>query len=239
MAQHIDCPSPSAPSSPSACCSACCSSSENASPSSPNKSVQFSRFIKISFTYPGDEYDRSALEPAKLTSTELSELVQLRVHWREEMNDRLQQALSEGLIGHEDLVVNLNDSTSRVPHRSTNSSRHHRQRQHHGRHSLLQPSASTTDGIPATATCLKAGTSQTCLAQQMSPPCSPVLSHHDSSCSSSDEDDFDYALGSSSAFSLQAQPTHRLQRFASAGHDGMMHRHAHLERSKENVQCIA
>ncbi|KAG0265188.1 hypothetical protein DFQ27_000784 [Actinomortierella ambigua] len=61
------------------------------SSSGPNnicKSVQFSRFIKVSFTYPEDEYDRTALEPAKLTSSEASELVQLRVNLRE-MNRRL------------------------------------------------------------------------------------------------------------------------------------------------------
>jgi hypothetical protein len=58
--------------------------------SSPCKSVQFSRFIKISFTYPGDEYDRSALEPAKLTYSEASELMQLRVDWKEQQQ-RMQQ----------------------------------------------------------------------------------------------------------------------------------------------------
>ncbi|KAI7820496.1 hypothetical protein BC939DRAFT_387688, partial [Gamsiella multidivaricata] len=55
------------------------------------KSVQFSRFIKISFTYPGDEYDRSALEPAKLTFSEATELMQLRIDWKQEMNRRLEQ----------------------------------------------------------------------------------------------------------------------------------------------------
>ncbi|KAF9938269.1 hypothetical protein BGZ65_000145 [Modicella reniformis] len=55
------------------------------------KSVQFSRFIKISFTYPGDEYDRSALEPAKLTFSEASELMQLRIDWKQEMNRRIEQ----------------------------------------------------------------------------------------------------------------------------------------------------
>ncbi|KAF9209414.1 hypothetical protein BGZ49_004495 [Haplosporangium sp. Z 27] len=56
-----------------------------------NKSVQFSRFIKISFTYPGDEYDRTALEPAKLTFSEATELMQLRIDWKQEMNRRLEQ----------------------------------------------------------------------------------------------------------------------------------------------------
>jgi hypothetical protein len=59
--------------------------------SNSSKSVQFSRFIKISFTYPGDEYDRSALEPAKLTFSEASELMQLRIDWKQEMNKRIEQ----------------------------------------------------------------------------------------------------------------------------------------------------
>ncbi|KAF9967314.1 hypothetical protein BGZ70_010009 [Mortierella alpina] len=56
-----------------------------------SKSVQFSRFIKISFTYPCDEYDRTALEPAKLTFSEASELMQLRIDWRQDMKRRMQQ----------------------------------------------------------------------------------------------------------------------------------------------------
>ncbi|KAG0313051.1 hypothetical protein BGZ97_010577, partial [Linnemannia gamsii] len=59
------------------------------------KSVQFSRFIKISFTYPGDEYDRSAFEPAKLTFSETTELMQLRGTWRQQMEDRLQNATEQ------------------------------------------------------------------------------------------------------------------------------------------------
>ncbi|KAG0196310.1 hypothetical protein BGX28_010303 [Mortierella sp. GBA30] len=69
------------------------------SPSSPilestnscSKSVQFSRFIKISFTYPCDEYDRTALEPAKLTFSEASELMQLRIDWKQDLKRRMQQ----------------------------------------------------------------------------------------------------------------------------------------------------
>ncbi|KAF9899668.1 hypothetical protein BX616_002899 [Lobosporangium transversale] len=60
-----------------------------------NKSVQFSRFIKISFTYPGDEYDRTALEPAKLTFSEATELMQLRIDWKQEMNRRIEQQLQQ------------------------------------------------------------------------------------------------------------------------------------------------
>lgn len=56
-----------------------------------SKSVQFSRFIKISFTYPCDEYDRTALEPAKLTFSEASELMQLRIDWKQDMKRRMQQ----------------------------------------------------------------------------------------------------------------------------------------------------
>ncbi|KAG0049540.1 hypothetical protein BGZ83_005695 [Gryganskiella cystojenkinii] len=65
------------------------SSTSSSSTTSSCKSVQFSRFIKISFTYPGDEYDRSALEPAKLTFSEASELLELRCHWRKEMSERI------------------------------------------------------------------------------------------------------------------------------------------------------
>ncbi|KAI1307202.1 hypothetical protein EDD11_004553, partial [Mortierella claussenii] len=66
-----------------------------------NKSVQFSRFIKISFTYPGDEYDRTALEPAKLTFSEATELMQLRIDWKQEMNRRIEQQRQQVLLQHE------------------------------------------------------------------------------------------------------------------------------------------
>ncbi|KAF9106524.1 hypothetical protein BGX27_009122 [Mortierella sp. AM989] len=63
-----------------------------------NKSVQFSRFIKISFTYPGDEYDRTALEPAKLTFSEATELMQLRIDWKQEMNRRIEQQRQQQVL---------------------------------------------------------------------------------------------------------------------------------------------
>ncbi|KAF9556397.1 hypothetical protein EC968_008299 [Mortierella alpina] len=81
MAHTTTQPSTSAPSSPT---------STN-SVSHCSKSVQFSRFIKISFTYPCDEYDRTALEPAKLTFSEASELMQLRIDWKQDMKRRMQQ----------------------------------------------------------------------------------------------------------------------------------------------------
>ncbi|GJJ75245.1 hypothetical protein EMPS_07603 [Entomortierella parvispora] len=82
---------PSSASSTSSHSSTSTSASSASSSGSCNKSVQFSRFIKISFTYPGDEYDRSALEPAKLTFSEASELLELRCHWRKQMSERLAQ----------------------------------------------------------------------------------------------------------------------------------------------------
>ncbi|KAG0372696.1 hypothetical protein BGX24_012700, partial [Mortierella sp. AD032] len=80
------------PSSPISPPSSFSSTSSHSSTGSTCKSVQFSRFIKISFTYPGDEYDRSALEPSKLTFSEATELMQLRGAFRQEMEDRLEAA---------------------------------------------------------------------------------------------------------------------------------------------------
>ncbi|KAF9978585.1 hypothetical protein BGZ73_001758 [Actinomortierella ambigua] len=93
------------------------------SSSGPNnicKSVQFSRFIKVSFTYPEDEYDRTALEPAKLTSSEASELVQLRVNLRE-MNRRL---LEEANNGSNDMASPLDFHTGGAPGASSNMPMH-------------------------------------------------------------------------------------------------------------------
>ncbi|KAG0233810.1 hypothetical protein BGW42_007181 [Actinomortierella wolfii] len=97
------------------------------SSSGPNhicKSVQFSRFIKVSFTYPEDEYDRTALEPAKLTSSEASELVQLRVNLRE-MNRRMREeannASSTGDMVSSPLDFSC-DSVAPAPGTSSNTS---------------------------------------------------------------------------------------------------------------------
>ncbi|KAG0250081.1 hypothetical protein BG011_008666 [Mortierella polycephala] len=78
-----------------------------------HKSVQFSRFIKISFTYPGDEYDRSALEPAKLTFSEASELMQLRIDWKQEMAKRVEasgQQQQESEDGYSSDEANIHSS---------------------------------------------------------------------------------------------------------------------------------
>ncbi|CAO3567382.1 unnamed protein product [Mortierella alpina] len=178
-------------------------SSSSTCSSSSCKSVQFSRFIKISFTYPGDEYDRSALEPAKLTSSEASELLELRCHWRQEMSDR-QGAYDQDIRDCEGVpAMQQHPCSSR--HRHT--------------HSLLQSAPST--------------------CSHSSPPCSPVLSHHDSCSSSSDDDEYDPSMTSQhSLAALKQQQNLRLERFG-GGCDGMMHRHCHLEPSKDNVQCIA
>ncbi|KAF9188377.1 hypothetical protein BGZ51_000623 [Haplosporangium sp. Z 767] len=193
--------------------SPCSSSSDSSNSSSGScKSVQFSRFIKISFTYPGDEYDRSALEPAKLTFSEASELLQLRCHWRQEMSDRI-----DALDGNKDL-----DGSDEVPNCQSGAPQQCPYNGRHHTHALLQQSAS--------ATCLHS-----------SPPCSPVLSHHDSCSSSSSDDEYDPTLSPQHPLSLashQQQQHRRLERFGGS-RDGMMHRHSHLDQSKENVQCIA
>ncbi|KAF9131932.1 hypothetical protein BGW39_001098 [Mortierella sp. 14UC] len=175
------------------------------------KSVQFSRFIKISFTYPGDEYDRSALEPAKLTYSEATELMQLRGTFRQEMEDRLEAASMEvplspvsPVMGSSSMFPSVQDNSS-----SSNASKHH------GRpHSLLLSTAISSNVSHST------------------PPCSPILSHHDSCSSSSDDDD--YPAVSPALTAQQQQQRHRLKRFGSSC-DGMMHRHGQLEQTR----CIA
>ncbi|KAG0361775.1 hypothetical protein BGZ54_008970 [Gamsiella multidivaricata] len=99
-------------------------SQENDHPCQANKSVQFSRFIKISFTYPGDEYDRSALEPAKLTFSEATELMQLRIDWKQEMNRRLeQQQQQQQQLQQQDSEDDYSSSDeARVPGSSPSSS---------------------------------------------------------------------------------------------------------------------
>ncbi|KAF8934359.1 hypothetical protein BGZ58_005758 [Dissophora ornata] len=89
-----------------------------------SKSVQFSRFIKISFTYPGDEYDRSALEPAKLTFSEASELMQLRIDWKQEMNRRVEEKRQQLLMKDtQDSEDGYSSDEARVPRLSGPTSR--------------------------------------------------------------------------------------------------------------------
>ncbi|KAF9102714.1 hypothetical protein BGX29_004292 [Mortierella sp. GBA35] len=184
------------------------------------KSVQFSRFIKISFTYPGDEYDRSALEPAKLTFSEATELMQLRGAWRQEMNDRLKAASVSASQEEDDIQLPLSpispvmSSSPMFPTRESSSSLYQKKYQGGRPHSLLLPVASSN-------------------VSHSSPPCSPVLSHHDSCSSSSDDDEYPAAIAPQLT-PQQQQQKHRLKRFGSSC-DGMMHRHRHLEQTK----CIA
>ncbi|KAG0298292.1 hypothetical protein BGZ98_000257 [Dissophora globulifera] len=94
--------------------------------SSNSKSVQFSRFIKISFTYPGDEYDRSALEPAKLTFSEASELMQLRIDWKQEMNRRIEQQRQQQLLKDQlDSEDGYSSDEARVPGPNPRSTHRH------------------------------------------------------------------------------------------------------------------
>ncbi|KAI8598089.1 hypothetical protein EDD21DRAFT_198130 [Dissophora ornata] len=235
----------SSPSSPSSTYTASSPTSSTCSNSSHCKSVQFSRFVKISFTYPSDEYDRSAIEPAKLTLTETSELLQLRSDWQQELDERQKEALldrNDDGYGGSNGVCHMNRREhSASPPSSPSSSpcylssfpewmplpppelqSNHSCRSRIHTHSLLQPSS----------TCSHA-----------SPPCSPVLSHHDScSSSSSDDDEYDAALSRPqsrpSLTPQQQQQYQRLKRFGGS-RNGMMHRHSHFDRSKENVECLA
>ncbi|KAF9930993.1 hypothetical protein FBU30_010998 [Linnemannia zychae] len=174
------------------------------------KSVQFSRFIKISFTYPGDEYDRSALEPAKLTASEANELIQLRGAWRQEMEDRLASSAVEDPqlpLSPISPVMSSSSMFSSLPTLEDNK------RCHSHPLSLLLPAVSSNVTLS-------------------SPPCSPVLSHHDSS-SSSDDDEYP-AVMSPPLTAQQQQQKNRLKRFGNSC-DGMMHRHRQLEQTR----CIA
>ncbi|KAF9992990.1 hypothetical protein BGZ79_002414 [Entomortierella chlamydospora] len=188
----------------------CSTSSTCSSTPTPTKSVQFSRFIKISFTYPGDEYDRSALVPAKLSDSEASELIQMRKHWKQEMDTH-----TTDLIQDPESPEFSPCSSPQEPHHPFVGRIH--------THSLLQPASSTTSPL--------------------SPPCSPVLSHNDSSSSS--EDEYDPSGSSQRPFSSltpqQQQQYQRLKRFGGSrnGMSGMMQRHSHLDQTKANVQCLA
>ncbi|KAG0287214.1 hypothetical protein BGZ96_008828 [Linnemannia gamsii] len=185
------------------------SSTSSTSSTGSCKSVQFSRFIKISFTYPGDEYDRSSFEPAKLTFSETTELMQLRGAWLQEMEDRLQNAAEQDIQMPLSPVSPVLPSSSPIFTTPTMS-------KYHGRpHSLLLPTAVSSN------------------VSHSSPPCSPVLSHHDSCSSSSDDDEYP-AVVSPVLTAQQQQQKHRLKRFGSSC-DGMMHQHRHLEQTR----CIA
>jgi hypothetical protein len=49
------------------------------------KSVQFSRFLVVHETWCNDDYDRTSMEPARLSFKEYSELLQLRCDLKREM----------------------------------------------------------------------------------------------------------------------------------------------------------
>ncbi|KAF9429980.1 hypothetical protein BGZ94_008785 [Podila epigama] len=193
------------------------SSSSTSSSSTSSKSVQFSRFIKISFTYPEDEYDRSAIAPAKLTFSEASELLQLRIHWKNEMakrNRELELQLELEQLQQQQDNDESKDSPSYCKNHSTLTA------------DTTTPTTTTSittldheddDATvpsisPPHSACsspeqehpplcfrrrLPANRGPLCLLstranpqESHSPPCSPILSHHDS-CSSSSEDEYD------------------------------------------------
>lgn len=56
------------------------------------KSVQFSRFLVVHETWCNDEYDRTSMEPARLSFKEYSELLQLRCDLQREMNKMMKAA---------------------------------------------------------------------------------------------------------------------------------------------------
>ncbi|KAF9021593.1 hypothetical protein BGZ52_001622 [Haplosporangium bisporale] len=206
-----------------------CSSSSSSSSCS-NKSVQFSRFIKISFTYPEDEYDRTAFEPAKLTFSEASELLQLRIHWKNEMNSRL-EALEQEQQKKIDPIDTTPDMYSKnqqhendeatVPSMSPSSScsssacsspeQEHPPQRFRTPHRLLSISSSCVS-LPCA---------------HSSPPCSPVLSHHDSCSSSEDE------------YETMVPRLQKLGRLSADENDsGLMYRYSQYGVNKDSV-CLA
>ncbi|KAF9086474.1 hypothetical protein BGX29_000841 [Mortierella sp. GBA35] len=177
-----------------------------------NKSVQFSRFIKISFTYPGDEYDRSALEPAKLSFSEATELMQLRIDWKQELNKRMQQQAQQDLIQQQ----------------------HHHQEDHlsNGGH---HQDCCCEDGFSSDESTFCGSSSSSKSNGSRSPAavsgkgCGSGSSHvggvvgRDCNGSLSDDEDSEYNQA----------------RAKSLGANGMMHRHSDFHQPTENMPCLA
>ncbi|KAG0374641.1 hypothetical protein BGX24_010147 [Mortierella sp. AD032] len=186
------------------------------------KSVQFSRFIKISFTYPGDEYDRTALEPAKLSFSEATELMQLRIDWKQELNKRMQQQAQQEqqmLLNQQhqqDCDEDFSSADESTLCGSSSSS---------PRAAILSSSSSSS----------KSSTSRGCLR---SSPTMSISSHlHHKGCGSGPSSPIDCNGGGS--LSDDEDSEYHLARAKSLGNNGMMHRHSEFHQPTENMPCLA
>ncbi|KFH72439.1 hypothetical protein MVEG_02730 [Podila verticillata NRRL 6337] len=198
------------------------------------KSVQFSRFIKISFTYPEDEYDRTALEPAKLTFSEASELMQLRINWKQEMKKRLEERSSADANDSEDGCVP--EASSNSSGASGSRSRHHTtvydrdaDQDHDSHHSILQPAypLMTSSGLPS----VHSAPASSLSLQDVYGLGSHVNGSNSSLCSScSCHGDCHHYID---------DLPHKKTISGRTGSASMMHRHSQLHRSKDDVQCLA
>ncbi|KAF9127716.1 hypothetical protein BGW39_005670 [Mortierella sp. 14UC] len=188
------------------------------------KSVQFSRFIKISFTYPGDEYDRTALEPAKLSFSEATELMQLRIDWKQELNKRMQQQAQQEqqqMMLNQQHQQDCEDGFSSADEStlcgSSSSS---------PRAALLSSSSSSSSS--------KSSISRGCLR---SSPSMSVSSLHHKGCSSGPSSPIDCNGGGS--LSDDEDSEYNQARAKSLGNNGMMHRHSEFHQPTENMPCLA
>ncbi|KAF9292009.1 hypothetical protein BKA57DRAFT_439164 [Linnemannia elongata] len=182
------------------------------------KSVQFSRFIKISFTYPGDEYDRTALEPAKLSFSEATELMQLRIDWKQELNKRMQQQAQQEqqqmLLNsqhQQDSEDGFSSDESTLCGSSSSSPR-----------AVMSSSSKSSRGCLRSSPSLKVS-SKGCgsSGSSSSGPSSPIDCNNGGSLS--DDEDGEYHQA----------------RAKSLGGGGMMHRHNEFHQPTENMPCLA
>ncbi|KAG0287795.1 hypothetical protein BGZ96_008318 [Linnemannia gamsii] len=180
-----------------------------------NKSVQFSRFIKISFTYPGDEYDRTALEPAKLSFSEATELMQLRIDLKQELNKRMQQQAQQ----EQQQLLASSEQDSEDGFSSDEST-------------LCGSSSSSPRGSVASKSsrgCLRLSpslkfSSKGCggsSSGSSSGPSSPIDCNNGGSLSDDEDSEYNQA------------------RAKSLGNGGMMHRHSEFHQPTENMPCLA
>lgn len=179
------------------------------------KSVQFSRFIKISFTYPGDEYDRTALEPAKLSFSEATELMQLRIDLKQELNKRMQQQAQQEqqqmLLNsqhQQDSEDGFSSDESTLCGSSSSSPR-----------AVMSSSSKTSRGCLRSSPSLKVS-SKGC-GSSSGGPSSPIDCNNGGSLS--DDEDGEYHQA----------------RAKSLGNGGMMHRHSEFHQPTENMPCLA
>ncbi|KAF9411506.1 hypothetical protein BGZ94_001332 [Podila epigama] len=220
----------------------------SASTNSMCKSVQFSRFIKISFTYPEDEYDRTALEPAKLTFSEASELMQLRSNWKQEMKKRLdaERRSSMDCDGDSSEDGCVPDAAPSNANSTSGSNSNARSRHHTASlcdsdadqdQSAVQPSYPL---LSSSSSRLQSSRSAPASSLSLQDACSHMHSHNQlASCKSSNS-----SLGSGCSSPCDGhyldKLPHKKNMMTSSGAGGMMHRHSQLHRSKDDdMQCLA